>query len=251
MAPGNSIGTLTVVGNYVGNNGRLALETVLAGDHAPSDVLVINGGSATGATTIVVSNAGGLGAQTVSDGIKVVNAVNGATTLAGTFTLAGQFVTASGQQAVIGGAYGYTLHRGGVSAGTDVYGDTAFTDDWYLRSELTGGPAPLPLYQPGVPIYEAYGQALLGQMEMPTLQQRVGNRYWSGEGNVMIEQGDGPGVAEAAPSPGRFGRHRRQRHAGAGSSVSMATTSLTFRRRGHEYDARSVEAAGRHRRRSP
>ncbi len=202
VAPGNSIGTLTVVGNYVGNNGRLALETVLAGDHAPSDVLVIDGGSATGATTIVVSNAGGLGAQTVSDGIKVVNAVNGATTAASAFALAGQFVTASGQQAVIGGAYGYTLHRGGVSARTDVYGDTAFANDWYLRSELQGGPAPQPPYQPGVPVYEAYSQALLGQMEMPTLQQRVGNRYWSDAGNVMLEQGDGPGgVAEDAPSP--------------------------------------------------
>ena len=140
VAPGNSIGTLTVVGNYVGNNGRLALETVLAGDRAPSDVLVIDGGSATGATTIVVSNAGGLGAQTVADGIKVVNAVKGATTAAGAFALAGQFVTASGQQAVIGGAYGYTLHHGGVSAGSDVYGDTAFNDDWYLRSQLIGGP---------------------------------------------------------------------------------------------------------------
>ena len=201
VAPGNSIGALTVAGNYVGNNGRLALETVLAGDGAASDMLVIDGGSATGATKVVVSNAGGTGALTVADGIKVVNAVNGATTAADAFALAGQFVTAFGQQAVIGGAYGYTLHRGGVSAGADVYGDTASNDDWYLRSELIGGPTPQPLFQPGVPVYEVYAQALLGQMETPTLQQRVGNRYWSGAGNVMIEQGDGAGVAEVAPSP--------------------------------------------------
>ncbi|WP_253610544.1 MULTISPECIES: autotransporter outer membrane beta-barrel domain-containing protein [unclassified Bradyrhizobium] len=35
-----------------------------------------------------------------------------------------------------------------------------------------------PLYQPTVPVAEAYPQVLLGLIGLPTLQQRVGNRYW-------------------------------------------------------------------------
>ncbi|MBB4402820.1 hypothetical protein GGD52_003890 [Agrobacterium tumefaciens] len=37
-----------------------------------------------------------------------------------------------------------------------------------------------PLCQAGVPTYEAYPRALLGLNSLPTLQQRVGNRFWDG-----------------------------------------------------------------------
>lgn len=37
---------------------------------------------------------------------------------------------------------------------------------------------------------------------LPSLQQRVGNRYWSGASNRTIEQGDGPSPSDVAPSPG-------------------------------------------------
>lgn len=40
-------------------------------------------------------------------------------------------------------------------------------------------PPDTPLYQPGVPSYEAYPQILLGLNGVPTLQQRVGNRFWN------------------------------------------------------------------------
>lgn len=70
------------------------------------------------------------------------------------------------------GAYAYRLYQGGVSTPTD--------GDWYLRSALleTGNPS-LPLYQPGVPVYEAYGANLQSLNTLPTLQQRVGNRNWA------------------------------------------------------------------------
>src|SRR5690606_29961495 len=103
-----------------------------------------------------------------------------------------------GQQVVVGGAYAYSLWKNGVSTPQD--------GNWYLRSKLKDqpgpGPAPQPepVYQAGAPIYEAYSRALLGLMEMPTLQQRVGNRYWSGPGALQIVQGDGPGT-ELPPSP--------------------------------------------------
>ncbi|PRD40363.1 autotransporter outer membrane beta-barrel domain-containing protein, partial [Phyllobacterium phragmitis] len=58
-----------------------------------------------------------------------------------------------------------------------------------------------PLYQPGVPIYEAYAQVLQELNGVGTLRQRVGNRYWGGAANPMLEQGDGPGM-EVAPDAG-------------------------------------------------
>ncbi|WP_368736152.1 autotransporter outer membrane beta-barrel domain-containing protein, partial [Bacillus safensis] len=57
-------------------------------------------------------------------------------------------------------------------------------------------PDPGPLYQAGVPTYEAYPNFLLGLNGLPTLRQRVGNRYWSNAGNVMLSEG-----ADAIDSP--------------------------------------------------
>jgi fibronectin-binding autotransporter adhesin len=65
--------TLTVNGNYVGNNGVLKLGTALSGT-GPSDRLVINGGTASGKTSVQVTNLGGLGALTAGNGIEVVTA---------------------------------------------------------------------------------------------------------------------------------------------------------------------------------
>ncbi len=72
--------SLTIAGNYQGNSGQLWLNTILAGDDAPSDKLVISKGTTTGSTGIVVTNVGGTGAQTQQNGILVVEAINGGTT---------------------------------------------------------------------------------------------------------------------------------------------------------------------------
>nr|BFE96853.1 hypothetical protein GCM10020185_73890 [Pseudomonas brassicacearum subsp. brassicacearum] len=77
--------TLTVQGNYVGNNGQLHLQTVLGADNSPSDKLVVNGGTLTGSTAITVTNQGGTGAQTAQDGIEVVQAQGGAVSDSGAF----------------------------------------------------------------------------------------------------------------------------------------------------------------------
>ena len=82
--PGDSF---TIVGNYVGNNGALYLQSVLGGDGSASDKLVIDRGSASGSTGVGILNAGGTGAATVLDGILVVQATNGATTAANAFAL--------------------------------------------------------------------------------------------------------------------------------------------------------------------
>ncbi|WP_441281122.1 autotransporter family protein [Tardiphaga sp. 862_B3_N1_1] len=192
VAPGNSVGTLTVAGNYTGNGGTLQMETVLGGDASPTDRLVVTGNTA-GSTNVRVINLGGGGAQTV-EGIKIID-VGGASN--GAFSLLGNYVI-QGQQAVVGGAYAYTLQKNGVSTPTD--------GDWYLRSSLINPPpaAPAgPLYQPGVPLYENYAQVLLGMNELPTMQQRVGNRYWGGS-DAMARAGVAPAPGEASPTPTAF-----------------------------------------------
>jgi len=170
IAPGDSIGTLTINGNYLGNGGRLEIATVLGDDSSQTSRLVVNG-TTSGNTQVSIINRGGLGAQTV-EGIKIVD-VTGASN--GSFTLNGNYVFHDAP-AVIAGAYAYRLYQGGVSTPTD--------GDWYLRSSLIDpgtptGPGGTPLYQPGVPVYEVYAANLQALNTLPTLQQRVGNRIWA------------------------------------------------------------------------
>lgn len=132
---GSGVGnTLTVAGNYVGQNATLALNTTLAGDGAPSDKLVVSGGTASGSSTLKVTNVDGAGAQTTGDGIQVVQATNGATTSANAFSLSGGTVSA--------GAYTYFLAKGGESNGTG--------DSWYLRNTVPPRPQPR-VVEPGQP----------------------------------------------------------------------------------------------------
>lgn len=111
--------TLTVQGNYVGNNGRLLLQSVVGGDDSPSDKLVVNNGSLSGATAITVSNLGGLGGLTQVNGIQLVQAQGSTVSNNTAFTLNGP---------VSVGAYDYYLFKGGVTAGTE--------NSWYLRSAV-------------------------------------------------------------------------------------------------------------------
>jgi len=107
--------TLTVK-NYVGG-GDITFNTFLGNSSSPSDKLVIDGGSATGSSRVWVRNTAGLGAQTTGNGILLVESVNGGTTAPSAFTLG---------QAVIAGAYDYSLLRAG--------------ENWYLSSSTTTEP---------------------------------------------------------------------------------------------------------------
>lgn len=207
IAPGNSIGTLTVAGNYVGNDGTLEIEAVLGGDSSATDLLVVTGDTS-GSTNVRVINLGGAGAQT-SEGIRIVD-VGGVS--AGDFRLLGSY-TFEGAPAVVGGAYAYRLYQGGVSTPSD--------GDWYLRSALVNGSTPAgPLYQAGAPIYEAYATVLQSFNDLETLQQRIGNRAWT---TGVIETGALP-VAAGANS-GIWGRIAG-RHASMNSRFS--TTGADF-----------------------
>ncbi|CAN7333731.1 autotransporter outer membrane beta-barrel domain-containing protein [Pseudomonas brassicacearum] len=170
--------TLTVQGNYVGNNGQLHLQTVLGADNSPSDKLVVNGGTLTGSTAITVTNQGGTGAQTAQDGIEVVQAQGGAVSDSGAFSLA---------QSVSAGAFDYRLFKGGV---------TGNENNWYLRSTVVAGPiaapsptlpvlpaaipgaAPIPLYRPEVPTWSVLppAAAQLTLIALGTFHDRQGDQ---------------------------------------------------------------------------
>lgn len=111
--------TLTINGNYIGNRGQLLLQSVLGGDGAPSDKLVVNNGSLSGATTITVSNLGGPGGLTLENGIQLVQAQGTTVSNNSAFVLNGP---------ISAGAYDYYLFKGGVTAGTE--------NSWYLRSAV-------------------------------------------------------------------------------------------------------------------
>ncbi|EFD9600805.1 autotransporter adhesin Ag43, partial [Escherichia coli] len=100
--------------NLTGQGGTINMRVRLDGSNA-SDQLVINGGQATGKTWLAFTNVGNsnLGVATSGQGIRVVDAQNGATTEEGAFALS---------RPLQAGAFNYTLNRDS-------------DEDWYLRSE--------------------------------------------------------------------------------------------------------------------
>lgn len=135
LSSGNDAqGRLTIQGNYTGNNGTLRLNSVLAGDGAASDRLVVSRGAIGGSTQLLINNLDGAGATTAQNGIQVVEARDGAVSTATAFVQT---------QTLSAGAYDYRLFKGGVTAGSE--------NSWYLRSTLVAPPAPAPAPEPGEP----------------------------------------------------------------------------------------------------
>jgi len=87
------LGIVLTTTNYRGTGRTIALNTFLGADGSLSDKLVINGGSATGNSLLRITNAGGSGAETVANGITVVQAINNGTTAPDAFTLPGEVRT--------------------------------------------------------------------------------------------------------------------------------------------------------------
>ncbi len=157
--------TITISGNYTGDNGTILLNTVLGTDNSRTDMLSVQGNTA-GTSILKVTNQSGAGART-NNGVKLIE-VGGQSD--GVFELLGDYKTKDGQQAVVGGAYAYTLHKGN-SSGTDM-------SSWYLRSETTNpGSDPQPRPSAGVPVYQALASTMQTLNKAPTLRQRVGSRY--------------------------------------------------------------------------
>ncbi len=196
--PAAATDTFTVSGNYIGQGGRVVLNTVLASDGALSDRLVIDRGAATGNSFLTIQNLGGPGALTTGNGILVVDTTNGGTTASGAFALASGYVAA--------GPYAYTLHRSSV--------DASNPQAWYLRSTLdcasnpgdpgcATGAAQAADYRPETSLYAAIPSMALfyGRSLLDTLHERVGddtafsnnprNNY--GWGRVIAQHGNHDG----------------------------------------------------------
>ncbi len=141
-------------GIFQSNGGALYLDTVLnaGGANSLSDILVVDSTSvgAGGASAVFIENANGLGAQTLGDGIKIIDVLTGASGSAfNAFSL--------GNTRLAAGAFEYQLFRSGIQNNDG---------DWYLRSSFRSA---ISSYA-GVPsALTDYGNAMLS-----TLHDRVG-----------------------------------------------------------------------------
>ncbi|MBD2796311.1 autotransporter outer membrane beta-barrel domain-containing protein, partial [Xenorhabdus sp. 18] len=236
--------TLTITGNYSGNNGMVSLSTVLEGDNSKTDKLVVNG-STSGTTHLAIKNVGGAGAPT-NEGIKVVD-VKG--TSDGNFTLAGDY-RYKGEPAVVAGAYAYRLYKNGT--------DNA-DGSWYLRSALTSpkpDPDPSRLYHAGVSVYEAYGRVLQTLNTPETLRDRTEGRKAQRLGKDEFRSSVGEGSTDDSPnqapngawgrmtaSYGKLSPHVSTSGAGA-ITYNMVRAQVGMDRRFYENNQGSVTGGG-------
>ncbi|WP_410736151.1 autotransporter outer membrane beta-barrel domain-containing protein [Citrobacter freundii] len=203
--------TLTINGNYHGDNSNLYLNTQLGDDNSPTDKVIITGDTS-GSTTLYVNNIGGEGALTTK-GIEVID-VGGQSD--GVFTQGNQVQT---------GLYEYRLYEDG--------------GDWYLRSQAVppidpddgddvtpvdpdDGDDVTPVYpddggdvtpvypddggdiKPVEPQYRADIGAYLGNqwmarnLQMQTLYDREGSQLRTGDGGMWLRFKAGEASSTAA-----------------------------------------------------
>jgi outer membrane autotransporter protein len=194
VAPGNSIGTLLVAGNYVGSGATLEIEGVFGGTGSPADRLVITG-NASGTTTIQTINLGGTGALTGSgntDGISIVQV--GGTTTATAIQLAGGYAAA--------GPYQYQLRvfdaaSSAASQADPLLGAVPF-NDYRLQSVVDASGRPVAV--PQIAGYQAmptgavrYGASLLDSVHkrQGELRDLAANRGSEQEGRAFFVRASG------------------------------------------------------------
>ena len=161
MQNGTPGDTITVNGDFIGQNGAVKMDSVLGSDGSLSDVLVITGG-ASGTTRLFINNVGGNGQLTSGQGILVVDVGQEANPNA--FIL-GEPVSA--------GAYEYQLFYDGTSSSDP---------EWFLRNTLASG---APNYRVEVPLDEVLPLLAqqFGMTMLDTLDDRVGSYIPYEKGN--------------------------------------------------------------------
>jgi autotransporter family porin len=198
-APGSNGG-----GTFVSDGGQLRIDAVLDDGAAPkSDMLVVDGTSvgAGGATRVTVANAGGLGAETVGDGIKVVDVLDAGRSAAGAFS-----------GTAMAGGYLYTVLQGGIADPAD--------GDWYLRS--TGLRDAVPLYAGAPTVAALYGSALIAGH-----RDRTGGLDNAGGSGTVLVSAAGP-VAVGAAGEGTLGWGRAFGLTGSHDSADIFSQGASF-----------------------
>ncbi len=154
--------TLTITGDYIGNNGLLNMNSVLEDDDSVTDKLII-GGNTFGNTYVQINNLGGSGAQTL-DGIELITVAGNSD---GEFTQSGR---------IVAGAYDYYLERG-------IGSNEA---NWYLSSSIPtivpgpyvpGEPSPPMVERPEASGYSA-NLAAANNMFVTRLHDRLGETHY-------------------------------------------------------------------------
>ena len=115
----NPVNSLTINGNYTGNNGTVLMDTALGNDTSATDSIHVTGNTS-GTTNLSIFNAGGTGAITTS-GIQVIR-VDGT-------SADGSFLLLHNTPVSING-FDYYLYKG-LPDGT--------SNNWYLRSICSNG----------------------------------------------------------------------------------------------------------------
>lgn len=162
--------TLTVNGNYAGNNGKISFNTALENDSSITDHMTVKGDTS-GTTYVSVTNAGGSGARTLN-GIELIN-VKGSSN--GEFLQDGR---------IVAGGYDYRLGRGVGS----------HQKSWYLTNEADDNTDPDPdpttpdeMFRPEAGSYTA-NLAAANTMFITRLHDRLGETQYTdaltGEKNV-------------------------------------------------------------------
>lgn len=203
VAPGeNGIGTLTVKGDYIGKGGTVEIATGVGAHKSETSHLVI-GGNSYGSSQLRLVSQGDASTQ-IADGTKIIEIAGNA---AGTFELAGDYTTADGEAAVLDGVYAYQITATAdetteapspaapeARSSSATVKSVALSGDggFYLHNTAANGET---RYNPSMPIYEGYARNMQALNQMPSLQQRVGNRYWNDDLLPSLDVKDGHATA--------------------------------------------------------
>ncbi len=199
--------------NLTGQGGTINMRVRLDGSNT-SDQLVINGGQATGKTWLAFTNVGNsnLGVATSGQGIRVVDAQNGATTEEGAFALS---------RPLQAGAFNYTLNRDS-------------DEDWYLRSE-NAYRAEVPLYASMLTQAMDYDRILAGSRSHQTGVNGENNSVrLSVQGGHLGHDNNG-GIARGATpeSNGSYGLVRLEGDLLRTEVAGMSVTAGVYGAAGH------------------
>ncbi|EHL2739636.1 autotransporter adhesin Ag43 [Escherichia coli] len=199
--------------NLTGQGGTINMRVSLDGSNA-SDQLVINGGQATGKTWLAFTNVGNsnLGVATSGQGIRVVDAQNGATTEEGAFALS---------RPLQAGAFNYTLNRDS-------------DEDWYLRSE-NAYRAEVPLYASMLTQAMDYDRILAGSRSHQTSVSGENNSVrLSIQGGHLGHDNNGSIARGATPeSSGSYGLVRLEGDLLRTEVAGMSLTTGVYGAAGH------------------
>ncbi|TMS57784.1 autotransporter outer membrane beta-barrel domain-containing protein, partial [Imbroritus primus] len=174
---------LVIGGDYVGNNGRITLDSMMGATGSPTDRVLVNG-NASGTTTLHINNIGGSGAYTGfrnTDGISIVQVAGTATP--GSFALAGGYVAAGPYQYVL---RAFDPSKAAAGERDALLGGAGGFYDFRLQSPYS---ALLPV--PQIAAYQSTmpGMVMMGGQLLDTMHNRLGeirhmvgkNMTWSNE----------------------------------------------------------------------